>query len=134
MLSDKTRLGPLIWPIYPIILFGSHSASSGQIHTQTMTSISMITKGMTPSNTWDMGTSGAMFLTIYRFSPTGGVTRPISRLTVMMTANQMGSNPNPRMIGSSSGATIKITAAGGIKHPNTSSKILINKNFVLVKH
>jgi hypothetical protein len=38
------------------------------------------------------------------------------------------------MIGSSSGATIKITAAGGIKHPRINSKILSDKMRLNVKH
>jgi len=111
--------------IYPNIRFGSHNANPGQIHTQAITIPSMMTKGTTPNNTWAIGTSGAIFFTMYRLSPTGGVTRPISRLTVIMTANHIGSKPNPSITGINKGATIKITAAGGMKHHNSKSKILI---------
>ena len=44
---------------------------------------------------------------------------------VMMTPNQTGSKPAVVMIGSRIGAVIRMIAAGGMKNPHTSRKMLI---------
>jgi len=63
--------------------------------------------------------SGDIPLITYKFSPTGGVIKPISIFIVKITANQIGSNPTPSIIGSKIGVVIKIIATGGRKKPAT---------------
>ena len=46
-------------------------------------------------------------------------------LMVMMTPNQTGSKPAAVMIGSRIGAVIRMIAAGGMKKPQTSRKMLM---------
>ncbi len=56
-----------------------------------------------------------------RFSPTGGVIRPISMFTTMMTPRWIGSIPSSTAIGKRIGARIRMIADGSMKAPATSS-------------
>ena len=66
-----------------------------------------------------------MFLMTKILRPTGGWISPISMLMVRITPNQTGSKPAVVRIGYKIGAVIRMMAAGGMKKPQTSRKILM---------
>ena len=63
------------------------------------------------------GTSSAIPLMTYTFTPTGGVITPISVTRTIITPNHMGSKPRVRTTGYMMGTVRVIRARASIKHP-----------------
>jgi TRAP-type uncharacterized transport system fused permease subunit len=102
---------------------GSQSAICGTYVTNTRNTSSTESHG-TASRTTSITDMPVMPAVTNRFSPTGGVTIPISRFTVMMMPRCTGSMPSLVAIGNRIGARIRMMPVGSMKQPAISSRTL----------
>ena len=65
-----------------------------------------------------------------RLTPIGGVTKPMARLTTMITPNWIGSMPIASMIGKSIGVRIKMAGVVSITIPTISKNKLITRSII----
>jgi hypothetical protein len=107
-------------------LLGNHSTSWGNNVIATNTPTSTIKKTIESRAIFIIGTSD-MADTIKRLSPTGGVSSPIIKLSVMTTPKWIGSIPSLINGGKKIGTVKRIIGTGSITHPIINNAALIMK-------
>ena len=66
-----------------------------------------------------------MPLATKRLTPTGGVRKPMARLTTMMTPKCRGETPTPVTMGNKMGVRMTMAASASMKTPTISSRMLM---------
>jgi hypothetical protein len=102
---------------YIVAKLGRKVASVGKKYTKSNTIIIEIQKYIAPLKIDCIGTSGAIILTVYTFTPTGGVITPVSQSKTTITPNTIRLNPTASSKGRIIGTISNIKGKESMKKP-----------------